>query len=99
MANLRYQLSWWYEITLFYSPINAALQELTPLTKEGFEVFGFGAIFLDQVFSFCAEKLGFWFWSLYQFADFRFFGSKFSVSEKNTHGFSDLISNTVFLEW
>ena len=65
------------------------------------------AIFFRSVFRFlrhktsvfrfwCQKNFGFRFWCSLRFADFPFFNIWFSVFAKNTKGFSDLISDTVF---
>ena len=52
--------------------------------------------FLDLFFGFCTQKLRFFrFWCLLRLADIPFFSIWFSVSAKNTDGFSDLIFDTV----
>ena len=52
--------------------------------------------FLDLFFGFCTQKLRFFrFWCSLRLADIPFFSIWFSVSAKNTDGFSDLISDTV----
>ena len=70
------------------------------LLKEGasgFSVLRFWLFFRSVFQFFCVKKNSvFRFWRSLLFADLLFFSIWFSVFAKNTYGFSDLISDTVF---
>ena len=70
---------------------------VTSLREGGHWIFGFAVLAIFRsVFRFlCPKTSVFLFWCSLRLADFPFFSIWFSVSVKNTDGFSDLISDTV----
>ena len=81
----------------FASYLDSATSKSPSLRRGCTGIFGFAVLaILDRFFGFCAKNLVFLFWCSLRFAHIPFFSIWFSVFAKNTGGFSNLISDTVF---